>query len=754
MAFNTFRVPLLTLSIVLIIVALAFAIAHKSENGAAEARKVSSELATTRAALADFMDRPPRSQEGRFVKSPFGRRFGSNLRPGRVRSDERQFNPDRDAFRRSKNEDSTVETKSVPAVVSADRFSVAMDAAAMQCVENQHVPGLAVVVVKEGKTIFKRGYGVANVEQTKAVDPNQTLFRIGSISKALTLLTLTRLIDDGRIKRNDPVEKYFGPIANPRSFEEPVTIDHLLTHTAGFDQIGVDRHVHQHHLSLDDRKALRTGLSEFLNNKNLRRVTEAGEMYRYDTYGTTLAGAIIEKVTGKPFAAAMKQEMFDVLGMNNTYVEAQNDAYANLATGYGWADDQYLPQPYEVFVTTPASSIDATISDMGRMLEALTSDGANAHGRLFTAKMNEAVMAPQFRTHPEFLGITHGLFESYTSDEAGTDAHLRTVGHGGNMRGFCSAMTIIPDHKIGVFITANRAPEAGGTEVNFMPILKVVVDTISDPPKHMDVLVPKNISIRLDEYVGDYYYGTFCHDLRSDDLAKGAWRRRRAKQVVKTLVGLTIGEIDFLPREKDVFVQQDGQRLLTFGRDSNGLVSHFVYSTSPDTFERESKKFPYPDISSLAQATFEVVSSDGVKKAVEFYRANEDSAYFYVSEVELDRCGYVLLQAGENEAAVQMFTLNAKRFPQSWNVYDSLGEAHAKLGNNQQALFNFEKSIQLNPINDAGIERVEELRAAIRSGEQPDHAFSCIRTPSVQMRIVDSMFQRFYLPVSRDDRLA
>ena len=592
-------------------------------------------------------------------------------------------------------------------------LSQAIDATAKQCLAEQHIPGLSIVVVKEGKTILKRGYGLANVDEEIAVDPDATLFRIGSISKALTFLTLTRLIDDGRVFRNDPVSKFVDSVKNPRGFEGVVTIDHLLTHTAGFDQIGVDRHIHQYQLGLEARKELRPDLFSFLANNNLRRVTEAGEMFRYDTYGTTLAGAIIEKVTGKPYAEAMKQEMFDVLGMSNTFVEASDAAMPQLAMGYGWVDGEYQPQEYEVYVTTPASSIDGTISDMGLLLEALTSDGSNSHGRLFSAEMNEVVMAPQFRIHPEFLGITHGLFESHTSDEAGTDIHLPTVGHGGSMRGFRSAMTIIPDRKIGVFITANRAPEAGGGEVNFMPLLKLVVDTISDAPKRLEYPIPKNVTLSLDEYVGNYYYGTFCHDLTRRDLEKGAWRRRRAREVVKTKDGLRIGEQEYVAREKDIFVQKDGQRMVAFGRDAQGAVSNFVYSTSPDTFERESTRFPYPQIQSLAQSVAEVFSAEGIEMAAEFYRQHENEENYYVSEDELNRLGYQLLQLNQNEAAVKVFQWNVERFPSSWNAFDSLGEAYAKIGNDRQSILNYEKSVELNPKNEAGKERIKQLRTKL-----------------------------------------
>ena len=576
-------------------------------------------------------------------------------------------------------------------------------------IKEQHIPGLAVVVVKNGKTRFLRGYGYADVEKRIKVDPDKTLFRIGSISKALTFFVLTRLIDDGRIERTDNVEKYFGKIENPRGFKKAVTIEHLLTHTGGFDQIGVGRHIYEHHLDLDKRKVQRPGIVEFLKANNLRRVNEPGQYFRYDTYGTTLAGAVIEKVTGKPFATAMAQEMFRQLGMKRSFVEVDKKHFGDLAIGYGWADNRFQPQPYEVYVTTPASSIDATPADMGRLLEALTGNGANSNGRLFSKTTNQKVLAPQFRSHKELVGITHGMFESYTSYDGQTNRHVRSVGHGGSMNGYRSAMTIIPDYQTGVFITANRAPEAGGGPIDFRPIIDAILESLPDLPKKKLHPMPEAVKVDLKEYTGDYYYGVFCHSMTAKDMAAGGWRRGRARSVSQRDGKLIIGDQTFLPRGKDVFVQSDGQRLAFFGREA-GKITHFVYSSSPDTFERPSKKFPYRNIRSLAQRVYQLASSDGAKKAVEFFEKNKSSKDFYLMEQEMNNAGYALLRTDYASAAIEVFKLNVKQFPKSWNAFDSLAEAYATTGNKKLAIENYEKSIELNPRNDAGKATLKQLK--------------------------------------------
>ena len=232
----------------------------------------------------------------------------------------------------------------------------AIDAVVADQMETPRLPGVAVVVVKDGATVFQRGYGVADVTTGRAVDPERTLFRIGSVSKALTALAVTRLIDDGRLARDTDVSEYVDNIANLSASDAPVTIEHLLTHTAGFDQIGLDRHVWDLDESLAARKAKRPSLEAFLENGNLRRVTPPGERFRYDTYGITLAGLVLAKATGRSYAEAMQQELFAPLGMTRSFVEADDAHIGDLATGYGWQDSAYVAQPYEVYVTTACSS--------------------------------------------------------------------------------------------------------------------------------------------------------------------------------------------------------------------------------------------------------------------------------------------------------------------------------------------------------------------------------------------------------------
>ena len=135
--------------------------------------------------------------------------------------------------------------------------------------------------------------------------------------------------------------RFFDDIENAPGFETPVTIDNLLTHTTGFDQIGAGRQLGGFEYSISERQAARPSLKEFLADRNLRRIDEPGAMFRYDTYGPTLAAVILEKATGLSFPDAMQREMFEPLGMTFSSVEVRPEHEDQLALGHGYVDGEF-----------------------------------------------------------------------------------------------------------------------------------------------------------------------------------------------------------------------------------------------------------------------------------------------------------------------------------------------------------------------------------------------------------------------------
>ncbi|MEM6559029.1 MAG: serine hydrolase domain-containing protein [Myxococcota bacterium] len=463
---------------------------------------------------------------------------------------------------------------------------------------DNHIPGAAVVVVQSGRVLHSRGYGVevAGTERTVSVD--ETVFRLGSISKALTSLALTRVVERGAVSWDDPVGTFVNGIQNPRGFKEPVRVRNLVTHTGGFDQIGLDRQIGAFDKPLAERTAMRPSLRAFLEAGNLRRTAPAGTRFRYDTYGIVLAGLVLEETTGLPFPEAMRRELFAPLGMTRSFVEVDDAHRDRLAIGHGYINGEYRRMPYEVYVTTPASSIDTTAADMGRLLVALTTDGSNASGRWVAAATLQSIWDGQFRPHPEFHGGSHGFWEQISVTGSARRAEL-TFEHGGSMLGFSNWLAIVPELNVGIFVTANRNREAGGPRVRLDQIVNpLVVDWLrrSEGPTRAPAPypVPKNPIVRdASRYAGTYYYGIYCKTCSAEELERGAWPRGRPTEVTAHERGLSIrGDLYVADDEPDVFVRADGERRVFFGNGPGGHVAFFLWENTPETFERELTSVP------------------------------------------------------------------------------------------------------------------------------------------------------------------
>src|SRR6185503_2309782 len=223
----------------------------------------------------------------------------------------------------------------------------------------ERIPGAAFVFVKDGRVITIRGYGFANVERFTPVVPESTIFRIGSISKVFTATAVVQLADRGLVDMNADVNKYLKKIHVPDAFGAPVTVEQLLDHTAGFDEIrpGTQAENAQSVVSLP----------EFLGPR-LVRVRAPGRTISYSTYGVTLAGEMIEEITGHSFEEHLRREIWSPLGMSRTNITIPAALQANVATGYELENGSLVPAAWEWYHTTPASSVNSTTADMGRFM--------------------------------------------------------------------------------------------------------------------------------------------------------------------------------------------------------------------------------------------------------------------------------------------------------------------------------------------------------------------------------------------------
>ena len=332
----------------------------------------------------------------------------------------------------------------VPAVEGRSQSTASVDPVALAAyvdsfmtarMASDRIPGAGFVFVQHGRVLMSRGYGLANAAQQRPVLPESTIWRVGSISKVFTATAVMQLVDRGAVKLDAPIETYVRRVAVPRTYAEPVTVRQLLNHTAGFDEV-------------PGRQApTRAGLlplDQFLNGR-LVRVRPPGRTTAYSSYGITLAGEMIEEMSGMTFENFLQRNIWEPLGMRRSGIDVPASFQGDVAIGYEIRGDSLVEQPWEWYHTAPASSINATIADMGRFLIAHLSPVGAAAARILSDSALSEMHRQQVAMHPSIPGYALGFNEDFIGG-------LRVLEHGGNMAGFSALMVLIPSENAGLFV--------------------------------------------------------------------------------------------------------------------------------------------------------------------------------------------------------------------------------------------------------------------------------------------------------------
>ena len=307
-----------------------------------------------------------------------------------------------------------------------------------------HIPGLVLTVVKDGEAILTKGFGWADMESGTLVAAEKTVFRVGSVSKLFTATALLQLVERGRIDLNADVGRYLNPVKIDDSFREPVTAAHLLTHTAGFDDryIGIAAR----------RRVDRLPLPEYIAARLPPRIRPPGELIAYSNHGYALAGLLVEEMSGVPFESYVDEHIFRPLRMTRTSFELPARLKTDLAVGYRYLKDEYLPASYDYFNVAPASSLSSTAPDMAHFLIAQLQDGSYHGARILSSETKDEMQRRHFAHHPRLPGRTYGFHERFENGE-------RVLAHAGGLRGYSSYFLLLPRRNVGFFLASNRFEE-------------------------------------------------------------------------------------------------------------------------------------------------------------------------------------------------------------------------------------------------------------------------------------------------------
>jgi CubicO group peptidase (beta-lactamase class C family) len=413
----------------------------------------------------------------------------------------------------------------------------------------ERIPGAAFVFVQDGRVVLMRGYGLADVEHRRSADPRSTIWRVGSISKVFTATAVMQLVERGLVDLDQPVDRYLRRVTIPATYPDPVTVRQLLTHTAGFDEIrpGTQAATADSVLPLD----------VFLRDR-LVRVRPPGRTIAYSTYGVTLAGEMVEEVSGVPFESYLKRNIWDPLGMEHSCITVPVQWRNDIARGYEIVGDSAVAQVWEWYHTTPASSINATAADMARFLLAHLGGGAMGRARILSKEAEKEMQRRQVTMDPALPGYAIGFSEDFVGG-------VRVVEHGGNMAGFSSLMVLIPEENAGFFVVNHL--EGSRLRDNLKWALLERFFARARERKPVPPLPPAT-SVRAERFAGRYAPLTSC------------WSCNPVR--VSSLMTVTAnpdGTLEFaggrwIAVDSLRFVHDNGSGYIAFDTDSTGAIEH------------------------------------------------------------------------------------------------------------------------------------------------------------------------------------
>ncbi|QIC07792.1 serine hydrolase [Brevibacillus sp. 7WMA2] len=431
----------------------------------------------------------------------------------------------------------------------------------------EKLTGAAFVVVKDDQVLFKKGYGYADLEKKRPVDPDSTVFRIASISKIFTSTAAMQLVEQNKLDLNKDIQEYLKDFNLNNKTGKKLTLDHLMSHMTGFEYTDLP--------SMDTESPNKYyPLDEFVKQNAPSIVSNPGEVFRYDNYAFVLLGYIVQSMTGVPFHQYVENHIFKPLGMNSSSFIMRPDIHANLATPYDGAKKP-IPEYGSIPTDAPDGSMLSTAGDMAKFMIAHLNGGKLAGKQILQEKTAKTMHQVRHNLHPKIQNGAYG-FETFFQNHYNQQA---VIGKGGDLPGYHSWMWLLPEKKVGGFVVFN------GDGANFREeLFKAFMDHYYPKPVEdkVDVQTTKK---GLQRFVGVY------QDLRSP-----YWVFRvNVLDDGQLMVKDPLGNHKF--RQKDPFLFEDEQGMkAAFKVNPNGSVDYFYYNKVDSWAQKRPEPKPYSDV--------------------------------------------------------------------------------------------------------------------------------------------------------------
>lgn len=429
----------------------------------------------------------------------------------------------------------------------------------------RNIAGVTVSVVKNNQLFFSKGYGFANVEEREKVVSDKTLFRIGSVSKLFVWTAIMQLAEQGKVDLDADVNQYLNHFKIPDTYDQPITLKHIMTHSAGFEE---------YILNLFSADSLPPpSLESIFINEMPARVRPPGTFSSYSNHGTGIAAYIVEQISGLKWVDYVEQEMFAPLGMKQTTFRQPlpTKFKTHHSKGYTYANGDYTPaKTFKIIPLAPVGVVSTTADDIVPFMVAHLQKGKYGTTQILDSLTAVQMHSPLFQHAPGMNGMCYGFFDHSQNGH-------KIIGHGGATELFFSMLFLYPEHDSGIFISTNTT---GGGD-----LIKNVTTEFTNryfPAK----TTPKPITLPK-EYLADFE-GEYLSNRRP---------HKRFTKIAALLFGTTNVSVTdkgnlkttgdpsriWEPIDSMTFADIASDNKLGFRKDEQGNIQHMFYSTAPHT---------------------------------------------------------------------------------------------------------------------------------------------------------------------------
>lgn len=475
-----------------------------------------------------------------------------------------------------------------PTPESAEEF---LDTRLPELMEEHDVPGVVAGIVADGEHLASSGHGYADLEAGIPFDPENAVVETASVAKSFTALAVLQLAEQHEIDLHGDINRYLPAEAQvPETHPDlPVTLHHVLTHTAGFEDrlTGSGTFDHEDHPTL----------SEYAENVQPERVTPPGRFTSYSNHGYALAGLAVEEVSGLPFEDYVGQHIFAPLGMDTTAFMHVDEARELHEVPRSYFSGDLVAEDFQLH-TVPAGTAVTNVDDMAQfmlgLLEAApeAGDARNAQGAsgnddpVLPTGAVEEMLNRQAGNDPGANGSGYGVFEYQREDP-------RIVGHPGSIAAVSNTYLLAPEPGVGLFVSVNG--DDGAERTAEAPPADMMSAVLTEFQEEFDLAgappaVLPDPDSDLSEFVGAYV------DTRVSYSEIG-----RVRDLIQTVTvsdrgdgSLTFGGHESTPDEawypvegeENTFVSEDGSDQAVFTEEGGEYVAVSFDTLPYSTYER------------------------------------------------------------------------------------------------------------------------------------------------------------------------